>query len=176
MTEARLVEGEGGWLEPEGEGWYVLNARDARWSSNELGWYCNFEGATRFPELGVNLNVLPPGKPMAVYHHETEQEGFFVLDGEALLIVEGEEHPLRRWDYVHCPAGVAHVVLGAGENGALVLAVGSRIGRQVATYPVDATAQRHGAGVEVETTDARELYATFGPLVASRAPADLLPE
>src|SRR3954454_23124773 len=107
--------------------WYVLNAKDAQWSVNELGWHCNFEEGERFPELGINLNVLPPGKPMAMYHHEPYQEGFLVLDGEAVLIIDGEERPLRKWDYVHCPRDVPHVVVGAGE-GALVLAVGSRVG------------------------------------------------
>src|SRR2546425_1281789 len=63
MTEARLAQGKDGWLEPEGEGWYVLNAQDAKWLSNEMGWYCNFEGAAGFPEFGFNLNRLPPGAP-----------------------------------------------------------------------------------------------------------------
>ena len=57
--EARLNRDEGGWLAPDGDGWYVLNAQDAKWLSNELGWYCNFEGGTSFPELGINLNWLP---------------------------------------------------------------------------------------------------------------------
>jgi glyoxylate utilization-related uncharacterized protein len=26
-----------------------------------------------------------------------------VLYGEALLLVEGQERPLRQWDFVHCP-------------------------------------------------------------------------
>ncbi len=30
---------------------------------------------------------------------ETEQEDFLVLSGEALLIVEGQERNLRRWDF-----------------------------------------------------------------------------
>ena len=40
-----------------------------------------------------------------MYHWEADQEDFLVLAGEALLIVEGEERPLRAWDFVHCPAG-----------------------------------------------------------------------
>ena len=175
MTEAQLTPGEGGWLEPEGEGWYVLNADDAKWLSNEMGWYCNFEGAERFPEFGLNLNHLPPGAPMAIYHHEPHQEGFLVLDGEALLIIDGEEHPLKRWDYVHCPPDVPHVVIGAGD-GALVLAVGARAPGMRATYPVDEAALKHGAGVEVETNDARDTYAKFGELEASAYPGSLLPE
>ena len=99
-----------------------------------MGWYCSFEGAERFPEFGLNINFLPPGKPIAMYHHEPHQEGFFVIRGDAILVVEGEEHTLRRWDYVHFAPGVAHVVVGAGE-GALVLAVGGRDRRRGATYP-----------------------------------------
>ena len=46
VQEARLVRTEHG-LEPEGEGWYVLNAREARWYENpEYGGYVNFQGET----------------------------------------------------------------------------------------------------------------------------------
>jgi uncharacterized cupin superfamily protein len=176
MTESRLVEGEGGWLEPEGDGWYVLNAQDAKWQVNEMGWYCNFEGAARFPEFGFNLNALPPGKPMALYHHEPYQEGFLVLRGDALLIVEGEEVELHAWDYVHCPRDVPHVIVGAGSDGALVLAVGSRVGPDGGDYPVDATAIKHGAGRTDEATSPRNEYEKFGQLESSRYPGGLLPE
>jgi uncharacterized cupin superfamily protein len=144
-------------------GWFVVNARDARWIDSELGKYCNFEPeGERFPELGINLNVLRPGEPMTMYHRENEQEGFLVLAGECLLIVEGEEHPLKRWDYFHCPGGVAHAVVGAGDGASLVLAVGSRTAvSEEVVYPADPAAQRHGAGVAVETSDRDEAYAGY---------------
>jgi uncharacterized cupin superfamily protein len=142
--------------------WYVVNARDASWIDSELGKYCNFEReGERFPELGVNLNVLRPGEPMTIYHREEGQEGFLVLEGECLLIVEGEEHPMKKWDYFHCPPGVAHAIVGAGNGPSLVLAAGSRTAGDEAVYPVDPAAQRHGAGVEVETTNQGEAYAGF---------------
>ena len=176
MTEARLTKTDEDWLAPEGEGWYVLNARDAKWLSNEMGWYCNFEGESSFPEFGFNLNRLPPGAPMAMYHHEPHQEGFLVLEGDAVLIVEGEEHPLRQWDYVHLPADVPHVIVGAGD-GALVLAAGGRVGGGGVTYPVDEAAARVGASVEVETSDPREAYAAYNRPEASPYPIreDFLP-
>src|SRR5947207_11372287 len=74
--------------------WFVRNAREARWIENELGAFCSFEDDVKFPELGINLNVLRPGQPMCMYHREAYQEDFLVLRGECLLIVEGrsEEH------------------------------------------------------------------------------------
>ena len=79
-------------LRPGGEGWFVVNAREIRWrDTGELGAFCDFEGKRRFPDLGINLNVLQPGQPMGMYHRENTQEDFLVLAGECLLIVEGEE-------------------------------------------------------------------------------------
>ena len=152
--------------------WFVVNARDARWVWNEMGGYCNFEdGDVHFEQVGINLNVLHPGVPMAMYHEEPGQEGFLVLKGEALLIVEGQERPLKAWDFVHCPPHTKHVILGAGAGPSLVLAVGARKGQ--ATYPVDETAVRHGAGVETETSSPKDAYAKYGPLEEGPAP-DLL--
>ena len=149
--------------------WFVLNAREARWVWNEMGGYCNFEeGETRFEQVGVNLNVLHPGVPMAMYHEEPGQEDFLVLKGEALLIVEGQERPLKAWDFFHCPPYTKHVILGAGDGPSLVLAVGARKGQ--ASYPVDETAVRHGAGVESATASPKEAYAKYGPLEEGPAP------
>jgi Cupin domain len=63
----------------------------------------------------VSLYVLAPGEPMGMYHWEADQEDFFVLAGEALLLVEGEERPLREWDFVHCPPSTDHIIVGAGD-------------------------------------------------------------
>jgi uncharacterized cupin superfamily protein len=97
-----------------------------------------------------------------MYHWENEQEDFLVVAGEALLVVEGEERPLRTWDFVHCPAGTRHVLVGAGERPCVVVAVGSRTaGEDSGAYTVDEAALRHGAGVEAETTSPAEAYARF---------------
>ena len=104
--------------------------------------------------LGVNLAVLEPGEPNSRYHWETEQEGFLVLSGEALLIVEGEERPLRQWDFVHCPPKANHVIVGAGEGPCVVLAMSSRENQAhgpYGAYTVDKTARLHGACAEEET-------------------------
>jgi uncharacterized cupin superfamily protein len=43
-----------------------------------------------------------------------------------VLVIEAEERELRAWDFVHCPAGAVHVIVGAGEGSCVVLAVGAR--------------------------------------------------
>ncbi len=164
MTEeARLVPADTGGVMPDSDGWFVLNAKDARWLVGELGAYCNFEGKdVRFPQVGINLNVMQPGEPMTMYHHENAQEDFLVLAGECVLIVAGEERPLRTWDFFHCPAGVDHAIVGAGDGPSIVLAVGARTpANEGAVYPADPVAQKHGAGVQTDTSDPREAYAGF---------------
>ena len=179
VPEAQLVPTDEG-LAAGSEGWFVLNARDARWSVGEgRGAYCEFEREPgSFPQLGVGIVSLAPGEPMAMYHWEADQEDFLVLEGSALLIAEGEERPLRRWDFVHCPAGTRHVIVGAGEAPCLVLAVGARErsrGEHWGAYAVDDAAVRHGAGVEEATTDSRTAYGRFPERFLSRYRAGWLP-
>jgi quercetin dioxygenase-like cupin family protein len=45
-----------------------------------------------------------------------------VLSGEALLIVEGQERSLKRWDFVQCPPETRHVFVGAGDGACVILA------------------------------------------------------
>jgi uncharacterized cupin superfamily protein len=149
---------------PKTDGWYVLNAREARWYHAEgRSAFCDFEGEIDFTQLGVNISVLGPGEAMAMYHWEADEEDFLVVAGEAVLIVEGEERPLRQWDFVHCPPNTKHTIVGAGSGPAVVLAVGAR-DRSVDNpdwggYTIDEVAARHGASVPKETTEASEAYA-----------------
>ena len=149
-------------LVADGDGWFVINARESRWrDAGHFGRFCNFEGKRRFRQLGVNLSVLEPGQPIGMYHHEQRQEDFLVLSGECLLLVEGRERKLRAWDFVHCPAGTNHMIVGAGREPAVVLAVGARGGRRGLVYTVEPLALALGAGVECETTKPEEAYAPF---------------
>jgi len=165
VEQARLIPGEAGGLVPESDGWFVLNARDAGWLDGTLGKYTGFEGPhVHFAQLGINLNVMQPGEPMTMYHREDAQEGFLVLAGECTLIVQGEERRLRAWDFFHCPLGVDHAVVGAGERPSLVLAVGARTGAEERgehglVYPADPVAQKHGAAASQTTSEPKEAYA-----------------
>ena len=112
--------------------------------------------------------MLQPGQPNGMYHSETEQEDFLVLAGECLLLVEGEERPLRAWDFVHCPPGTEHIFVGAGDRPCVIFMAGARSEGRSIVYPRNELALRHGAGVETETqSTVRGVRAV--PAVAVRA-------
>jgi uncharacterized cupin superfamily protein len=143
------------------EGWFIHNLEDAL--------------AVRFPEggalyplepreapfrdIGVNVRVLWPGDASALYHHEDAQEGFLVLEGECILVVDEQERGLRRWDYFHCPPGTRHVIVGAGDSPCVVLMIGARREQETFGYPVSPVAAKHGASVSKGTSDPAEAYA-----------------
>lgn len=175
VPEAGLARGDHG-LVPEGEGWFVLNTREARWEhSDAFGSWCRFEGDVRFPQLGINVSTLAPGQPSCMYHGENSQEDFLVLSGECILVVEGQERRLGRWDFVHCPAWTEHVFVGAGPGSCVLLAVGARPEDDRVKYPVNEVAQRYGAGVTQETSSADEAYAPFPAPREAAYPSGLLP-
>jgi uncharacterized cupin superfamily protein len=178
VPEAPPEETETG-LVPAREGWFVLNAREARWHHAEgRGARLTLDGETYFPQIGLNLFVLAPGEPMGMYHWEADQEDFFVLAGEALLIIEGDERSLRQWDFVHCPARTKHIIVGAGEGPCAVLAVGARehqAGADWGGYPVDEVALKHGAGVDQETGEAEQAYARVPERLPTRYRTSWLP-
>jgi uncharacterized cupin superfamily protein len=109
-------------------------------------------GEQTFPAAGFTLRVVSPGQPATLYHAETnQQEDFLILMGECILLIEGEERPLRAWDFVHCPAGTAHTFVGAGDGPCVILGAGNRTEDSITVRPRSDLALRHGAGVEEET-------------------------
>jgi uncharacterized cupin superfamily protein len=143
--------------------WFVRNIRDMEWW-DRAGRGSVTEFVNEDEQFCANLFVLAPGESMSMYHWESDQEGFLVLSGEALLIVEDEEHPLRQWDYFHKPAGVSHTIIGAGDGPAAILAIGARDhqrGPDWGGYPYSDVAMKYDASAEEATTDPDVAYARF---------------
>src|SRR5438552_9571710 len=169
MPEARLDESGSG-VAPAGDGWFVVNVRDAQWVTSENGGKqpsgseCAFESQKfEFPQLGIRFHVLEPGESNGLYHSESKQEAFLVLNGECRLLVEGEERLLRPWDFFHSPAGTEHIFVGAGDGPCVILMAGARSEDMAVLYPVSELAAGHGASAEEETSDPRQAYAEFEP-------------
>ena len=184
VPEANL-EDTGAGLVPRSWGWFVLNARDARWfdkpgqgQSLPLTGDDAYEAETFFPMLGMAIRVVNPGEPTGTYHWETEQEDFLVLAGEALLIVEGQERGLKQWDFVHCPPETRHAFVGAGAGPCVLLCASSRQFQKHGPwgfYCADETAARYNARSPEDTQDGSVAYARFPPPRPTRCREGLLP-
>jgi mannose-6-phosphate isomerase-like protein (cupin superfamily) len=185
VPEATLQETEAGFV-PASVGWFVLNAREARWFQTPgMGHGLPLTGVderdaeTLFPMLGMSIRVMDPGEPSTTYHWETEQEDFLVLSGEAVLIIEGEERRLKQWDFVHCPPGCRHAFAGAGDGPCVLLCASSRQFQKDGPwgfYCADRVAERYNAGAPEDTQDGELAYARFAPTQATRYQRGLLPE
>jgi uncharacterized cupin superfamily protein len=173
VEEARLEAVDSG-LAPVTPGWFVVNARDAAWLTNDhFSSDCIFQAddfilrgrpdlaRQEFPQVGFALRVLVPGRSLGFYHAETDQEDFLVLMGECVLVIEEEERRLRAWDFVHCPPDTGHVFVGAGEGPCVILCVGGRTDDSRTVYRRSEPALRHGASVETETSSSAEAYGAF---------------
>lgn len=184
VDEARLEETDVG-LIPSSEGWFVLNAKDARWNdkpgrgiSLPLTGDTEYEAETFFPMLGMNIRVVESDQPTTVYHWENEVEDFLVLDGEGVLIVEGEERPLQKWDFVHCPPGTRHAFAGKGTGRFVLLCVGTRTNqasKEWGGYEVDPVASKYGASPPEDTDDPDIAYSRFPDPIPSRYQDGWLP-
>jgi len=182
VPEAKL-EDSGSGLAPAGDGWFVVNVRDAQWLTSEggekrpSGAECGFDSQkAEFSQLGIRLHVLEPGEPNGLYHSESEQEAFLVLSGECTLLVEAEKRHLRPWDFFHSPAETEHIFVGAGDGPCVILMAGARSEDWRVVYPVSELAARYGASAEEETSDAEQAYARFKPSLRRRPSSwDLLP-
>jgi uncharacterized cupin superfamily protein len=162
IREAQLKKTESGVI-PQGDGWFVLNARDVSWiRSEERGQDTDFEGSQDWKQLGFRIQVLSPGQ-RGLYHGECAQEDFLVVAGECVLVIEGEERRLNTWDFVHCPPWTHHVFVGDGRGPCVIVMTGSRAGGFDVVYPVNEVAAKHGASVLEETSKPAEAHANFGP-------------
>ena len=173
MHEARIETTPVGRV-PADDGWFILNLSEIAWETVPgVGTWCVFESPSAHSQtLGIGVHVLRPGEAPGFYHAESEQEGFLVLSGECIAIVEGEERRMRRWDFLHCPPGTEHITVGASKEPCAIVMVGTRDRDQGSIhYPVNETAARHGASVTEATDSPREAYADQPAIAPARPPA-----
>ncbi len=90
-------------------------------------------------DLGYNLTILPPGKVQCPFHsHSSEEEMFFILDGEGELRFGTDRFPLRANDVIACPTGgadVAHQIVNTGTTDLRYLAVSTIADVEACIYP-----------------------------------------
>jgi uncharacterized cupin superfamily protein len=97
----------------------------------------DFFGLTNF---GVNLTRLPPGGMSALRHtHSREDEFIYVVEGEAVLVTNAGETPLRPGMCAGFKAGDgnAHHLLNRTMHDVVYLEIGDRNPGDTVVYPDD---------------------------------------
>lgn len=92
-------------------------------------------GLTQF---GVNLVRLKPGAWSAQRHWHTHEDEFaVVMEGEAMLVTNAGETPMRAGDCVGFPAGEpdGHCLINRSQADCVFLVVGGRLDADGAHYP-----------------------------------------
>src|SRR3954454_3800288 len=161
VHEAEIEETPEGWVARD-DGWFILNIGEMAWRTiRGFGTSCSFNARTKAPDelgIGVHVHVLLPGEANGYYHAEDAQEGFLVLSGECIAVVEGQERVMRQWDYLHSPPGTAHITVGSGTGPCAILMFGSPDPSRKVEWIADDVAAKHGVSVARTTSDAREVY------------------
>jgi quercetin dioxygenase-like cupin family protein len=83
------------------------------------------------------IGLIPPGR--APDHFHTYDEVIYVLEGEGVLEIDGEEAPLRAGTCVYLPARLVHCLANTGESEMRVLGVFRPAGSPAEAYYPDGT-------------------------------------
>jgi quercetin dioxygenase-like cupin family protein len=87
----------------------TANAAHYHWGQSCDGWHL-----LATDELSVIEERMPPGSVEQRHRHAYARQFFYVLDGEAVLELEGIAHRLQRGEGLHVPPGSAHQMRNEG--------------------------------------------------------------
>jgi quercetin dioxygenase-like cupin family protein len=102
----------------------TLDAGDgeALWFNNDL-LILKATGAQTGGAYLLVEEVARRGKVTPLHTHPSEVESFYVLDGEALMYLDGEQRRLTAGGFVSVPAGVPHAYLVTSETARILILV-----------------------------------------------------
>jgi quercetin dioxygenase-like cupin family protein len=83
------------------------------------------------------VGLVPPGR--APDHFHTYDEVIYVLEGEGVLEIDGEQAPLRAGSCVHLPARLVHCLANTGDSELRLLGVFRPAGSPAEAYYPDGT-------------------------------------
>jgi mannose-6-phosphate isomerase-like protein (cupin superfamily) len=81
----------------------IGSAEHYRWGEASDGWHL-----LKRDDLSVIRERVPPGDAEARHRHARSRQFFYVLDGAAVLEIEGVRHALAAGQGIHVPPGAAH--------------------------------------------------------------------
>lgn len=73
--------------------------------------------------IDFRISRYAPNAHVAEHAHRTQEQIYYVLEGEGLLTLDDERHLMRPHDYVYIPPGVRHSFANTGLAGLVFLVV-----------------------------------------------------
>jgi quercetin dioxygenase-like cupin family protein len=60
------------------------------------------------------MSVMPPAPVGARHKHQAQEQIYHVLESEGLMEVAGQNHVVRKHDFIFLPSGVEHAISNSG--------------------------------------------------------------
>jgi len=73
--------------------------------------------------IDFRISRYAPNAYVEEHVHKVQEQIYYVLEGEGILVVDGTEHLMRPHDYVYVPPGVRHKFTNTGLAGLVFLVV-----------------------------------------------------
>ena len=64
--------------------------------------------------LDYRISMYQPMAYVKVHSHKVQEQIYHVLEGEALMEIDGRSRVVRKHDVIHLPAGVPHAISNSG--------------------------------------------------------------
>jgi quercetin dioxygenase-like cupin family protein len=97
----------------------IRPADHAQWRADKMGKGTIFES----PRLLVGLNCFEQGQFHALHAHAGMDKVYHVVEGEGVILLDGQELPVKTGELVIAPAGVPHGIRNTSGGRLLVLAI-----------------------------------------------------
>lgn len=95
-------------------------AENFQWGTGCQGWHLLAND-----DLTVAQEIMPPNSMGVEHYHEVCQQFFYVLEGEASIVIEGTKHILNPGDGILISPGALHQIRNDSSNDLHFIAISS---------------------------------------------------
>ena len=113
--------------------WFVRNIAEVPWKEFPN----HFGGALSKPlvrpenagtrHIDYRISMYQPMAYVEKHAHKVQEQVYHVLEGEGLMEIDGENHVVRKHDYIFLPPGVDHSIANTGLVDLVFLVVTSPV-------------------------------------------------
>ena len=77
--------------------------------------------------IDYRISMYQPKAYVETHSHKVQEQVYHVIDGEGLMHIDGEDHVVRKHDFIFLPPGVPHAISNTGLVDLVFLVVTSPV-------------------------------------------------